>query len=331
MANVRVIVLTASVAFFNNFKEGFRNKIGIDALLNVNTCLDIESKLSRIGENFLIVDLDNTAVSAPILNSFCERYSVTIVLTGVSPSSARPLMTKYVNEFVHKPGFSPSEANMYFNGLYGKILQISGRSVRRFEPQKALDPGAKIVVIASSTGGTEALEVLLRSLSENPNDVPPIVVVQHMPSGFTKLFADRLNNIYPIDIKEAENGEYLQRSQMLIAPAGMHSRLIRTGGRLAVENFVGQKIHGVIPAADVLFDSAAELLRNKAIGVVLTGMGADGARGLMRMHNNGAKTITQDQGSCVVYGMPKAAYELGASDFVLPLSAIGNKILELAR
>ena len=183
----------------------------------------------------------------------------------------------------------------------------------------------KIVVVAASTGGTEAIESILKKL---PADIPPILIVQHMPSGFTNFFANRLNNMYPMEIREAEDGDYLQKGLVLIAPAGKHMSLVTNGIKLMVKCFIGQKIHGVMPAADVLFESVASLMRRNAIGVILTGMGADGARGLMLMHNNGAKTIGQDKKTCVVYGMPKVAFDLGALDVQVPLDRIAETIMK---
>jgi two-component system chemotaxis response regulator CheB len=152
-----------------------------------------------------------------------------------------------------------------------------------------------------------------------------------MPSGFTKLFAERLNNFYPMTIKEARNGDFVRAGQVLIAPADQHMSLVSDGNHLSVKCFVGQKVHAVMPAADILFESAAPILKTNAIGVVLTGMGSDGAKGLLLMHRYGAKTICQDETTSVVYGMPKAAYDLGAADFKLPIGEIAGKILQLSR
>ena len=184
----------------------------------------------------------------------------------------------------------------------------------------------RVIAIASSTGGTEALE---RIIGELPVTIPPILIVQHMPSGFTKFFADRLNSIFPHDILEAKTGDSLAQGRILLAPANRHMRIVRQSGKLAVECYTGAKIHGVMPAADILFESVAHVVQANAIGVVLTGMGADGARGLMAMRQSGASTIGQDRESCVVYGMPKIAKDLGAVEYELPLDKIAQKILSL--
>ncbi len=329
MGAVRVIVLTASVSFYNLCKDGLKNKAGIEILLNATNSAELESKFSRISNNVLLVDLDSVTVTAPLLSSYTEKYKLLVILTGISQLAAKNYISLRVKEFIQKPLTSPTALNLYFTHLYTKLLDFNGMNSRKVDSMRAADINSKILTIASSTGGTDALEKVFKSLSVQSANLPPTIVVQHMPSGFTKLFADRLNNIYPFSIKEAEQGEYLQRGQILIAPAGVHLKLIRKDSKLAVDLFTGPKVHGVIPAADILFDSVADLVKNRAIGVILTGMGADGARGLMKMHLNGAKTIAQDKETCVVYGMPKVAVDLGAVDYVLPITSIGGKILEL--
>jgi len=184
----------------------------------------------------------------------------------------------------------------------------------------------KIIAIGASTGGVGALDEVL---SRFPANIPPVLIVQHMPAGITKLFASRLNVAYKFDVKEAESGDALQNNRVLIAPAGKHMKLISKGGKLAVECFVGPKVQYVIPSADVLFESLAELAGKQSIGVILTGMGADGAAGLKKMRDAGAATIGQDKATSTIYGMPKVAFDIGAVQHQLPLNAIADKILRL--
>jgi two-component system chemotaxis response regulator CheB len=183
-----------------------------------------------------------------------------------------------------------------------------------------------VLAIAASTGGTEALERILAKL---PQDIAPPLIVQHMPTGFTKLFANRLDSLCPMEVREAKDGDVATPGLALLAPADNHMELVRRGGKLYVKCFAGEKIHGVMPAADILFASVANVMKSYAIGVILTGMGADGARGLLRMRQMGAATIGQDKSSCVVYGMPKIAAEMGAVQFALPLGMIAEKIESL--
>jgi two-component system chemotaxis response regulator CheB len=186
----------------------------------------------------------------------------------------------------------------------------------------------KVVVIGASTGGTEALKILLETL---PADTPGIVIVQHMPELFTRAFANRLDGLCAITVKEAESNDTVIRGRALIAPGNHHLLLKRSGARYYVEIKDGPLVCRHRPSVDVLFRSAARYAGQNAVGVILTGMGDDGARGMLEMKQAGATTIAQDEASCVVFGMPKEAIKLGAADKVLPLQAVAGAILTCAR
>src|SRR5574340_346267 len=181
----------------------------------------------------------------------------------------------------------------------------------------------KVVVVGASTGGTEAIQVFLTAL---PSDTPGIVIVQHMPEHFTKSFAARLNDLCRVTVKEAENNDTVIRGRALIAPGNFHTLLKRSGARYYVEVREGPLVSRHRPSVDVLFRSAARYAGPNAVGVIMTGMGDDGAKGMLEMKEAGAVTIAQDEETCVVFGMPKKAIELGAVDRVLPLSAIAGAV-----
>lgn len=182
----------------------------------------------------------------------------------------------------------------------------------------------RIVAIGASTGGTEALKDVLMQL---PPDSPPVAIVQHMPPGFTRAFAARLNSLCSVRVREANDGDRLMAGHVLIAPGDFHMALTRSGTSYGVRVFAGKPVNRHRPSVDVLFDSVAEHAGANAVGVLLTGMGSDGAAGLKRMHDGSATTLVQDEQTCVVYGMPKEAVELGAVDHVLPLPQIAGRIL----
>jgi len=182
----------------------------------------------------------------------------------------------------------------------------------------------RVVCIGASTGGTESLRVLLTSLSV---DAPGIVIVQHMPEQFTKAFADRLNGLCAVTVSEAKDVDSLQQGRVLIAPGNQHILLRRNGTRYFVEVREGALVCRHRPSVDVLFRSAARYAGPNAIGVLMTGMGDDGARGLLEMRKAGAHTIAEDESSCVVFGMPREAIKLGAACIVLPLEKIRDGIL----
>lgn len=185
-----------------------------------------------------------------------------------------------------------------------------------------------VVAVGASTGGTDALRIFLESM---PPDSPGIVIVQHMPENFTKSFANRLNELCQMTVKEAENGDTIIRGRALIAPGNHHMLLKRSGAKYYVEIKDGPLVNRHRPSVDVLFRSTARFAGRNAIGVIMTGMGDDGARGLLEMKEAGARTIAQDEKSCVVFGMPNEAIKLGAAEKVMPLDQIAGLTLSWAK
>jgi two-component system chemotaxis response regulator CheB len=226
------------------------------------------------------------------------------------------------------------------------VKAAAGVRVRPFAPSRAVQPkltadailsGAtramletteKVVVIGASTGGTEALKMLLEGL---PPDAPGIAIVQHMPEMFTRAFANRLDSFCHITVKEAEPNDTVLRGRALIAPGNHHMLLKRSGARYFVDIKEGPLVCRHRPSVDVLFRSAARYAGKNAVGVLLTGMGDDGARGMLEMKQAGAATIAQDEATSLVFGMPKEAIKLGAADKILPLEEVGGALLGLAR
>ncbi|MCP9452497.1 MAG: chemotaxis response regulator protein-glutamate methylesterase [Nitrospira sp.] len=183
-----------------------------------------------------------------------------------------------------------------------------------------------IIAIGSSTGGTEAVKNILTAL---PAHTPPILITQHMPPRFTKTWADRLNSLCRISVKEAADGDSVLPGHALVAPGGYHMVLDRNGARYTVRITQDPPVNRHRPSVDVLFDSVARYAGRNSIGVILTGMGGDGAKGLLAMKQAGARTIAQDEATCVVFGMPKEAIKLGGVDKVLPLGDIAGAVVEL--
>jgi len=185
-----------------------------------------------------------------------------------------------------------------------------------------------LIAVGASTGGTEALRQFLTAL---PADAPGVVVVQHMPEHFTTAFAERLDQLCTMRVKEAADGDQVLAGHVLIAPGNRHMRVERDGATYRVRISIDPPVNRHRPAVDVLFHSCAEHVQGHAVGVLMTGMGDDGARGLLAMRKAGARTLAQDQESCVVFGMPKVAVDLGAVDEVLPLSRLAGAALAGAR
>ena len=183
-----------------------------------------------------------------------------------------------------------------------------------------------LIAIGASTGGTEAILQVLKSF---PQNMPGVVIVQHMPAVFTKMYAERLNNACLVEVREAVNGDAITQGKALIAPGGDRQLTVMADrGAYRVRLQEGEKVSGHCPSVDVLFDSVANAAKKHAIGVILTGMGADGAKGLLKMRKNGAFTIGQDEKSSVVYGMPMVAYNIGAVQRQAPLEDISTLIFD---
>lgn len=188
------------------------------------------------------------------------------------------------------------------------------------------DVTTSVIAIGASTGGTEAIATVVRGLRK---DIPGIVMVQHMPEGYTQMYAHRLDNEGEVSVKEAVSGDVVKPGQILLAPGDKQMRIVKINGRYQVECKHGPRVTGHCPSVDALFESVARVAGKEAIGVLMTGMGSDGAKGLLAMKNAGARTIGQDEKTCIVYGMPKVAYEIGAVKWQVPLDQIAQKIYYL--
>jgi two-component system chemotaxis response regulator CheB len=196
------------------------------------------------------------------------------------------------------------------------------------ESPPVLTAGPKVIAIGASTGGTRALEEVLRVV---PAEAPAMLIVQHMPEHFTRAFADRLNDVCAVEVREAENGDNVIPGQVLIAPGNRHLLLRRSGSCYHVQLKNGPLVSRHRPSVDVLFRSVARCAGADAVGILLTGMGSDGARGLLEMHHRGAFTIAQNEATSVVYGMPREAVRLGAVDYSMPLEEIASLLTRFGR
>ncbi|NWB31350.1 protein-glutamate methylesterase/protein-glutamine glutaminase [Pseudomonas gingeri] len=242
-------------------------------------------------------------------------------------SNLRQFLTESADELIHAVK-AAAKANMK------RVLSSHGVAevASRLSADAILPPGStamvrtteSVVAIGTSTGGTQALEQVLRVL---PRVCPGIVIVQHMPEKFTAAFAERLNQVCEIEVREARHGDRVMPGRALIAPGGSHMLLKRNGAQYQVDIVDGPPVSRHRPSVDVLFRSVARGAGSNALGIIMTGMGDDGARGLKEMRDAGARTLGQDEPSCVVYGMPREAFKLGAVERELPLEKIAGAIL----
>jgi two-component system, chemotaxis family, protein-glutamate methylesterase/glutaminase len=246
-------------------------------------------------------------------------------------------------DFVTKPkadvarGLSSMMAELRAKIKIASTANVSHRKRKRTEAQAAapavLRCGQalavstdKVIAIGASTGGTEAIKEVVTRF---PATAPGVVIVQHMPTGFTRLFAERLNTLCAMDVKEAADEDRVMPGRILIAPGGSHMSLVRSGGVYRVRVETGDLVNGHCPSVEVLFRSVARFAAANAVGVMLTGMGGDGADGLKVMRDAGARTFAQDEATCVVFGMPKVAWERGGVEELVPISEMADKVLDV--
>ncbi|MFW5777407.1 MAG: protein-glutamate methylesterase/protein-glutamine glutaminase [Spirochaetota bacterium] len=243
-------------------------------------------------------------------------------------------------DFVPKPSSSfGQKLDSMADELVDKILVAAQTDVSRWRDQSfqlaavkhkqtsLQESSAKVIAVGASTGGTVALTGVIRSL---PTTVPGMVVVQHMPPVFTGMFADKLNEISAVEVKEAADGDRVLTGRVLIAPGGVHTTVERQGGRYVVRCKAGEPVSGHCPSVDVLMESVATAVGRNAVGVVLTGMGSDGANGLLRMRQAGARTFAQDEASSVVFGMPKQAYQNGAAEKLVAITKVADELVRVS-
>jgi len=298
-------------------------------------------KIVQLKPDVLLLDVEMPRMDGiTFLRKLMRHYPMPVIivssLTAKGGALALEAMEAGALEVLCKPGSAYSVSEMTAQ-LVEKIRAVRWARIDRTAraPTSAPSPQRlslartthKIIAIGASTGGTEAIrEVLLRF----PADAPGTVVVQHMPAHFTTSFAARLNDLCAIQVREAQNGDSVLPGQALLAPGNLHMLLRRSGARYYVEVRDGPLVCLQRPSVDVLFKSAARYAGANVVGAILTGMGSDGARGLLEMKNAGAQTFAQDEKTSVVYGMPKKAVEIGAAAQVLSLQAMGDALLQAA-
>lgn len=335
---VRVLVVDDSRLFRNQLKKALESDEIIEVVGMASDPYEARDKILELRPDVMTLD-----VNMPKMNGieFLKKLMPQYPLPTVVVSSANDIVFDAIQagavDFVEKP--SKAEASVVEAMIAELIVKVKvasssnvdrkrRRSVRQDRARKAPvgGPTNKMVAIGASTGGTEAIFEVIKNF---PSDCAPTVVVQHMPPVFTKLYADRMDQTCRVNVKEAQDGDWLQPGTVLIAPGEHHMRLERQGKRYKVRLTREEKVNGHRPSVDVMFDSVAKLAGKKAVGVILTGMGKDGARGLLSMRHAGARTIGQDSDTSVVYGMPKVAYDIGAVEYQLPITEISDQILKL--
>lgn len=299
-------------------------------------------KILRLRPDVITLDVEMPRMDGlSFLEKLMRHYPIpVVVVSSLTPKNSEAAMRALALgavEVISKPGSMYSTPDVG-RELVHAIRAAAAARVRNGIEAEESEPDAsspaplqlttthKVLAIGASTGGPRAIETVLRSL---PADAPGTVIVQHMPELFTASFAERLNQVCAMEVREARDGDSVVPGVALIAPGNRHMVLQRDGARYVVRIKDGPPVHHQRPSVDVLFVSVARAAGRNAIGMLLTGMGSDGARGLLAMRESGATTLAQDESSAVVFGMPKEAIRLGAADHVLPLSQMAPTVLRI--
>jgi len=335
---IKVLVVDDSAVVRKVFKEQLSRHPGITVIDTAPDPYIAREKIVRLKPDVVTLDIEMPRMDGiTFLKKLMRYYPLPVIIVSSLSTKGSHLAMEALTigalEVMTKPNDAYSVGDVSVQ-LAEKIRAVHAAKLPRREPQQSVRKQTKIasmasaknankiIAIGASTGGAEAIKNVLIQM---PKTAPGIVVVQHMPAQFTKSFAGRLNELCPMRVKEAENGDPVTIGNVLIAPGNYHMLLKRTGGKYFVTVKTGPLVHYQRPAVDILFRSVARLAGAKAVGIILTGMGKDGAQGLLEMKQAGAVTIAQDEKSSVVYGMPKAARLIGAVDYVEDIQNITAK------
>lgn len=330
---IRVLVVDDSALARQIIINGLSANPDIEVVGYAINALDAKAKISRLSPDVVTMDVEMPGMNGiDFLKQYLPEHPIPVILVSSLNLRIFDALEAGAVDFVRKPDGTESRES-FLRALAQKVRIASCAKVRRpsslhtagglhqtvaqpAQPSSFLSHAASearlnhtIIGLGASTGGTEAtLEVLKRL----PADIPGMVVVQHMPVGFTKMYAERLDRLCQMEVREAVNGDEIRRGLVLIAPADLQVKVIRMGERYTLSCFPGEKVSGHRPSVDALFSSMAACVKCHMVGIIMTGMGRDGASGLLEMRKAGAYTIGQDKESCVVYGMPMVAHDIGA-------------------
>lgn len=335
---IRVLVVDDSMLFREVISRGISSEPCIEVVATANDPFEARDKILKYEPDVMTCDVEMPKMNGiEFIKRLLPQYPLPVIVVSTISEAVFDAMKVGAVDFITKPDIGL--INNVENFLYDLIAKIkiaaeaqvinTKQNIAESKSIDTINIGiGRIIAMGSSTGGTEALYNVLKHL---PKNSPGIVIVQHIPPIFSKMFADRLNNQTQLSCKEAQTGDYVEQGKVLIAPGDQHMRIKKVGEKYKIECFKGDKVNGHCPSVDVLFESVAKEAGRNAIGIILTGMGYDGAKGLLAMRRKGARTIGQDEKTSVVYGMPKVAFNIGAVEKQSPIEGIPRLIYSMLK
>lgn len=339
MQKIKVLVVEDSAFFRGLLVKHLNNDPALEVVASAQDPFEARDMIVKYKPDVMTLDIEMPRMSGiEFLKKLMPQYPMPVVMISSLSEKVFEALSAGAVDFVAKPAMSDRKKleELLTNELPLKIKIASTAKIANAKKTSVpvLAENIKsninkdfVLAIGASTGGTEAIASVLKEFGP---DIPGTIIVQHMPEGFTEMYAHRLNDRCRVTVKEAKDGDVVFPGQVLIAPGGgCQMRLVKSNGNYHVEIKPGPKVSGHCPSVDVMFESVAKAAGSRAIGIILTGMGADGANGLLEMRKAGAKTIGQDASTCIVYGMPKVAYDIGAVEFQEKLENIAKKTYDV--
>jgi two-component system chemotaxis response regulator CheB len=333
---IKVFIIDDSLMFRGVLRRELIKEENLDIVGTATDPVDALEKIEKLNPDILTLDVEMPKMNGLVfLKKIMSENPIKVVLVSSMNISVFDALQAGAVDFVKKPDMSSNkDTDIFFKELKSKIKVASVAKLKAnpvvskpeiFMPKLSIASPNKIIAIGASTGGTEATLEVIKAL---PKEIPGILITQHMPAGFTKMYADRLNKTCTINVREAKNGDRVESGTALIAPGDSHMTLHKDKSGYFVVCRPGEKVSGHCPSVDVLFNSVAQEAGKNAVGIILTGMGKDGAQGLLNMRKSGAYTIGQDKDSCVVYGMPMVAFNIGAVEVQSPVENISELLIK---
>jgi len=333
----KVLIVDDSKTIRNILNRIFSSDSAFEVCAMAEKPSDVEGLILKHKPDVITLDIHMPEMDGvTLLKQIAPKYNIpTVMISSISMAEGPLVLEALENgavDYIQKPEVSEidkvtpmilekvktaARANMNKSAKKktGRAVQVSGQCDLK-----------SMIVLGSSTGGTEAIREIITAL---PNQIPPMLIVQHIPAVFSAAFAKRMNDLCPFEVKEAEDGDEVRANRVLIAPGGKQMKFVYKNGKGHVEITDDEPVNRFKPSVDYLFNSVVKNLYTHTVAVILTGMGKDGARGMLELHKSGVKTIAQDEYSSVVFGMPKEAIAIGAADYVEPLGEIADRIVQL--
>jgi two-component system chemotaxis response regulator CheB len=343
MKKIKVLVVDDSALVRNILAQGLARDPAIEVVGTASDPFQSRDKIVQLKPHVLTLDVEMPGMDGvEFLRQLMPQYPLPVIVVSALTKRGAAITLAALEagaiDVVTKPGIDISRGlHEMLGDLRNKVKMAATVDVSRWKASRETkipvpksyalaESTDKVIAIGASTGGTQAIRKLLQSF---PVTIPGIVMVQHMPVEFTRHFAESLNRVCALEVKEAKTGDRVLPGRVLIAPGDRHMTVRRSGGIYLVDCRAGEKVCGHRPSVEVLFQSVAKYVGANAIGIMLTGMGNDGATGMLAMRQAGARTIAQDKNTSVVFGMPKAAYECGGAESLLPLDAIPAAVMKM--